>query len=134
MKQPDNTLYLLHIKECIQKVEQYTAGWKQEFLQSRLIQDAVERVLQIMTESTQQLSGDLKARYPNVNWKGMSGFRNVLVHGYLAIDLGKVWEIVEQAVPVLKKELRPLLEKLPKPPKRGSKRPAKPRPRRKGKR
>ena len=29
------------------------------------------------------------------------GFRNVIVHGYLGLDLGAVWLVVEQDLPAL---------------------------------
>lgn len=37
------------------------------------------------------------------------GFRNVLIHGYGAIDDGKTWDIVQRDVPVLRAELKQLL-------------------------
>ena len=41
------------------------------------------RNLQIMAESTQRLSDAIKEAHPEVDWYKISGFRNVLVHGYL---------------------------------------------------
>jgi len=35
---------------------------------------------QTLAESSQRLSEDIKAQYPVVDWKGLAGFRNVLVH------------------------------------------------------
>ena len=84
----DDKLYLIHIRECIERVEKYTAeGGKNAFLGSALIQDAVMRNLQIMAESTQRLSDAIKEAHPEVDWYNISGFRNVLVHGYLCVDL-----------------------------------------------
>jgi uncharacterized protein with HEPN domain len=40
-----------------------------------------------------------------IDWKGISGFRNVLVHGYLGVDVERVWEIVEVNLPPLKVEI-----------------------------
>ncbi len=33
---------------------------------------------------------------PDIDWKGIAGFRNVLVHDYLGVNLERVWNVVEQ--------------------------------------
>ena len=43
----------------------------------------------------------MKAREPGVPWRDLAGFRNILVHGYLGIDLQAVWLVVEQDLPIL---------------------------------
>ena len=75
------------------------------FLASHTLQDAVLRNLQTLAESTQRLSPAAKAAAPSVDWVALSGFRNVLVHNYLGIDLDRIWTIVEQDVPTLKAAL-----------------------------
>ena len=34
-------------------------------------------------------------------WRELAGFRNVIVHGYLGIDLTAVWLVIEQDLPPL---------------------------------
>jgi uncharacterized protein with HEPN domain len=48
------------------------------------------------------LSEGLRASQPSVDWKGLAGFRNVLVHDYLGVDLELVYRAIEQDVPRLK--------------------------------
>jgi uncharacterized protein with HEPN domain len=67
------------------------------------IQDGVIRNLQTLAESGQRLSEAIKDTYPEVDWKGLAGFRNVLVHDYLGVDLELVYRAVEQDVPRLKR-------------------------------
>ena len=106
----DDKLYLIHIQECIERVEKYTAeGGKGAFLASTLIQDAVIRNLQTMAESTQRLPDVTKEAHPEVDWYKISGFRNVLVHGYLGVDLERVWIIVERDLPGLKRAITSML-------------------------
>ena len=65
----DDKLYLIHISECIERVEKYTTGGgKDAFLASTLIQDAVMRNLQTMAESTQRLSHGAKEALGEVVW------------------------------------------------------------------
>lgn len=39
----------------------------------------------------------------------MKGFRNILVHDYLGLDLEKIWMIVENDIPKLKKQATSIL-------------------------
>ncbi len=38
--------------------------------------------------------------HPEVEWRAISGFRNVLAHDYLGTNLERVWEIVSVHPPV----------------------------------
>ena len=44
-----------------------------------------------------------------MDWKGLSGFRNVLTHGYLDIRLERVWTVLERDLPTLKAAISELL-------------------------
>jgi len=85
----DDRLYQTHILESIERVEEYTCQGLEQFLSDKKTQDAVLRNLQILAESTQRISPELKTANPEINWRGISGFRNVLVHDYLAIHRGE---------------------------------------------
>ena len=89
------------MRECIERIREYTAGERSRFETSRLVQDAVIRNLQTLTESSQRLSDVIKAREPQTPWRELAGFRNVIVHGYLGVDLSAVWLVVEQDLPAL---------------------------------
>jgi uncharacterized protein with HEPN domain len=78
--------YLRHILECIRRIEVNVAGGREPFMASHTLQDAVLGNLQTMTESTQRLSDTLKAAHPDVEWRRIIAFRNILVHDYLGID------------------------------------------------
>ena len=77
---------------------------------STLIQDAVVRNLQTLSESTQRLSNSFKDRYPEMDWRGIAAVRNILVHDYLGIDVEHVWDIVEQNLPILKRTIDAMLK------------------------
>jgi len=105
----DNRVYLQHILECIRRIEENTRDGKERFLTSHTLQDAVLRNLQTLAESTQRLSENAKANYPNVEWQRIAAFRNVLVHDYLGIDVERVWEIVHRDIPGLKQTAQKML-------------------------
>lgn len=106
----DDTLYIIHMQECIQRIEKYTAGGQIEFMEKDLIQDAVIRNLQILAESSQHVSDERKLSHPEVDWLALSGFRNVLVHNYLGVDYERVWNIIIHNLPALKESLKIMLE------------------------
>ena len=106
----EDRLYLIHISECIGRIEKYLPDRsKQTFLSSSLLQDAVLRNLQTMAESTQRLSDSLKAKHPEINWRKITGFRNLLVHDYLGVDAERVWKIIEIELPSLKQTITAML-------------------------
>jgi uncharacterized protein with HEPN domain len=86
----DDSVYLRHILECIRRIEEDTAAGAEAFRKSRTLQDAVLRNLQVLAESSQRLSSDLKSAWPQAEWKRVAAFRNVLVHDYLGVDLERI--------------------------------------------
>lgn len=106
----DDKLYLVHISECIARVMEYTKDGKGVFLTDTMIQDAVVRNLQIMAESSQRLSDAFKSRHDEIDWRGLTGFRNVLVHDYLGVDIERVWEAIERKLPDLKRIIEAVLQ------------------------
>lgn len=79
----DDRFYLLHIAECIARVEEYVAGGQDSFMETTIIQDAVLRNLQILGESASRITVEARSKYPDVDWRGIIGLRNVIVHDYL---------------------------------------------------
>jgi uncharacterized protein with HEPN domain len=73
----DDRLYLTHIAECIERIESYTAGGKQAFMASTLVQDAVVRNFEIIGEATKRISAHMKGQRPDVPWRRVAGLRDV---------------------------------------------------------
>ena len=92
---------LAHMRDCLDRILEYTNAERSRFDASRLVQDAVIRNLQTLAESSQRLSSEIKGTEPQIPWRELAGFRNVIVHGYLGVDLGAVWLVVEQDLPPL---------------------------------
>jgi uncharacterized protein with HEPN domain len=55
-----------------------------------------------MAESAQRLSVESKKLAPEVPWRAISGFRNVVVHDYLGLDLDAIWLVVSTDLNSLK--------------------------------
>lgn len=105
----DDAAYLRHILECIRRIEENVAIGQDGWLASHTLQDAVLRNLQTLAESTQRLSEAARARRPEIEWRRIAAFRNVLVHNYLGVDLKRIWEVLQVDVPRLKAAVTDLL-------------------------
>ena len=108
----EDKIYLEHILECMGWIAGFTAGGKSAFMADRKTQSAVLREFQTLSESAQRLCAPMKQSHPEVAWDAIGGFRNVLVHDYMGINLERVWAILERDLPVLKKAVEEILNKL----------------------
>jgi len=103
---PDaDSIYLTHMLECISRITEYVGGDESLFRSSRLVQDAVVRNLQTLAESSQRLTESIKDTEPATPWRAISGFRNILVHDYLGIDVDVIWQVVNRELPPLQAAL-----------------------------
>jgi uncharacterized protein with HEPN domain len=103
---------LAHMRDCLDRIVEYTGVERSRFDASRLVQDAVVRNLQTLAESSQRLSSEIKGTEPQIPWRELAGFRNVIVHGYLGVDLGAVWLVVEQDLPALSEAVNRMTTRL----------------------
>jgi uncharacterized protein with HEPN domain len=105
----DDRLYLTNIKDCIERIESYTSAGKDTFLETPMIQDAVIRNFEVIGEATKRLSENLKAEHPDIAWRQIAGFRDVLIHDYLKININRIWGVIEKDLPPLKRIVEQLL-------------------------
>lgn len=111
MDNKDNTVYLKHILDCIERVDEYLAGLEYEhFLGRQLLIDAVSRNIEIIGEACNNISRDFRSKNPQIEWRRIIGTRNVLIHGYADVDLEIIWNITQSGLPKLRKEIRKILE------------------------
>ena len=104
-------VYLLHIVESFQDVLDFVADKDYaEFVKSKLLINAVVRSFEVAGEATKNLSPELRARHADIDWSGMAGFRDVLIHQYFGIDLANVWEVVAHFVPETLHKLKSMEE------------------------
>jgi len=108
----EEQFYLIHIAQCIEKIEQYIQTGKSSFLADTKTQDAVIRNFEIIGEAIKRLSVETRQSTAEFPWKRWAGFRDVLIHQF---DPVEVWLTVEQDLPNLKQTITLLLSTLPKP-------------------
>jgi uncharacterized protein with HEPN domain len=84
---------------------------KDEFLQDATRKRAFVRSIEIIGEASKKLPFELKSRYPGSNWKAIAGMRDRLIHDYFGVDYDIVWDVVENKVPTLRKDILEILER-----------------------
>lgn len=102
----DYKLYLEDILEAVKRIEKYIKGTTLQTLKKdTLIVDGVVRNLEIIGEAAKNIPAQVKEKYPEIEWKKISGLRDILAHEYFGVDLEVLWDIVENKLPVLKKQI-----------------------------
>ena len=103
---------LRDILEAIAAIERHLNRDKVAFERDEMLQTWFLRHLQIIGEAVRALPDDVRALAPEIPWPEIIGMRNVLVHGYFAIDTDIVWDAANRDVPALKPALERLLRTL----------------------
>jgi uncharacterized protein with HEPN domain len=102
----DQILFIEDILEAIERIEEYTPNMDFEsFASDKKTVDAVIRNLEVMGEAAKGISDDFKIDNPEINWKGIAGMRDKLIHGYFSVDPEIVWETIQKRLPELKDQL-----------------------------
>jgi uncharacterized protein with HEPN domain len=102
------------IAEAIRGIEGALAGADlQSFAGSWVMQRAVERGLEIISEASRGLSEASKAAHPNVPWLQIARIGNILRHEYHRVEPAIIWNITETHLPALSAAVNLLLDKAP---------------------
>jgi len=101
--------YLMQILDAINKIEQYTIDGQEDFFERNIIQDAVMRNIEIIGEIAKRVSATFKDEHDLIPWRKMAGIRDVLIHDYDSIDMGIVWNVIVNELPLIKETLNKIL-------------------------
>ncbi|MEM9244534.1 MAG: HepT-like ribonuclease domain-containing protein [Cyanobacteria bacterium P01_F01_bin.153] len=107
----NSRIYIIHIRDCIDRIETYTAEGKTAFFNDLKTQDAVLRNLETLADATQQLPETWTATEPDTDWIVIINFRNLLAHQYLDVNLNVVWAIIANDLPDLKIAIENIAER-----------------------
>ncbi len=98
------------IKTCIENIENYIGNPKtfDEYNSNLLLQQAVERNLEIIGEATKRLL-EINPEISISHSRAIINTRNKISHGYDEIENPQIWGIIINQLPILKIEVETLL-------------------------
>lgn len=93
-------------RDIIEAIEQIESLWRgksfADFTTDQLSRLATERLLEIVCEATRRLPDKAKLDAPDIDWRRIVDFGNVLRHAYHMTRAERVWAIIEEHLPPLK--------------------------------
>jgi uncharacterized protein with HEPN domain len=106
MKQPNrDKSILLHIIQHCEKIQKALARFGDDFetfQNDDVLRDAVSMNLEQIGELAKRYSDEfLTATRPEINWRAISGMRNLFAHDYGAMDIERIWETAINDIPEL---------------------------------
>ncbi len=104
-------LLLQDILESCERIEAYVSGYDLDrFSADSKTGDAVIRQFEIIGEAVKKLPAAVTEKAPEVQWRQIAGFRDILAHAYFAVELPIVWEAATVKVNELQAACRRLLD------------------------
>jgi uncharacterized protein with HEPN domain len=104
-------LYLEHILLSIQKIKRFCKDVSLEnFSNNEMLQSAVIRELEIIGEAAKHVSEKVKMDNKEIPWRLIAGTRDKLIHDYMGVDTFLIYDIYENHLSNLEKQIEELLE------------------------
>ncbi|GAA4740714.1 HepT-like ribonuclease domain-containing protein [Flavisolibacter ginsenosidimutans] len=111
MPKREDGLLLLDIHGAGSKILLFTTGYSfDDYMADERTKDAVVRNFEIIGEAARNLSTVITEANPQVEWKKIIGFRNILVHDYFGIDHRIVWTAIQDFLPDTIKAIQKIIE------------------------
>ena len=89
----DPQLRLEDILEASLAIQNYVQGFAYEtFICDRRTVDAVVRNLEIIGEAVKYLPDDMTGQFPDIPWRAIAGFRDILAHSYFRTEDSIIWD------------------------------------------
>ena len=103
----DYKVYLDDILGAIEKNQDFTRDSdKDSFARDVKTFDAVIRNLEVIGEAAKRIPEDIRSKFTNIPWKEICGLRDVLIHQYFGVESETLWDIVQNELPLLKRQIQ----------------------------
>lgn len=100
------------IENAVNRILKYTVSFNySKFLADLKTQDAVVRNFEIIGEASKSISKAFRTKHKNIPWNDMACFRDKLIHHYSGVNYDIVWDIIENSLPDIRKQIRKFSKK-----------------------
>ena len=73
------------------------------------MQDVFTRRFEIIGEAVKRIPSSVRDRYPDVAWRDAAGFRDVIAHDYVDIEIDQLYSTAVNDLPVLRKQIAAII-------------------------
>lgn len=102
MSQHSDAIRFQHMLDhCREAVSLCIDKDRDSFMDDRVLQLAVVRLIEIVGEAASKISKPWRDEHPDIPWQDIIGMRNKLIHGYDYVDLEVLWDTVKDDLPTL---------------------------------
>lgn len=103
--------YLQHVLDETDYLIRSSEGLSaDEFYADETLQRAFVRSLEVIGEAAKHIPEDFRREHAGIDWRGMAGMRDRLIHGYFGVDYAIVWDAVVNHVPALRESISAILK------------------------
>lgn len=103
--------YLRHIlAEADYLLETRTGLTFEAFEADETLRRAFVRSLEIIGEAAKKVPDEFRAAHSGIEWRALDGMRDRLIHDYFGVDYEIVWDVVENHIPELRRQIAAILE------------------------
>lgn len=110
--QPKTPKLLEDIADAVAFIRQVTDDKTlADFQNDRMLRQSVERNFEIIGEAVGRIAKDDSKTASRIGeYRQIIAFRNILIHGYEVIDPAQVWNVIQDDLPTLERQVAELLE------------------------
>lgn len=102
----DPGVLLEDMLDAITRISDYTNGFQAATMDDPRTLDAVLRNLEVMGEAAKNMPDAQRAKMPDIEWRKIAGFRDVLAHQYFGVDRSVLDDVVANKLPGMLRVLR----------------------------
>jgi uncharacterized protein with HEPN domain len=85
---------LAHIRDEAEFLKRAAADvTAEQFGRDEVLKRACTRAIEVIGEATKKIPDQVRARYPQIEWKKMAGMRDRVIHDYFGIDYSMVYDV-----------------------------------------
>jgi uncharacterized protein with HEPN domain len=106
-------VFIKHILDEIDFLIDASKGLDYEgLIKDETLKRAFVRSLEVIGVAAKNISSEFRQKYPDIEWRELTGLRDKLIHRYFGVQWEIVWDVVKNKVPRLKEKIGGILKEL----------------------